>query len=97
MATIKQYALRLWRAHATVSRKLGVDVEWGALDKRVQTLSADVMLAGLVKVLTDKGLITDTELNQIYAQITNASFPALSVSIPAPQEGVTVPDPDLGT
>lgn len=97
MATVKQYTLRLWKAHATVSRKLGVDVEWGALDKRVQTLSADVMLAGILKVLTDKGVLTDTELNQVYAQITNASFPALPVGIPAPQEGVTTPDPDLGT
>lgn len=96
MATIKQYALNLWRTHATVTQKLGLEAVWGGLDKRAQILSTDVMLAGLIKVLTDKGVVTDSDLNAVYAAIRNADFPALPPAVSAPLDNETVPDPDLG-
>jgi uncharacterized membrane protein len=97
LATIKQYALSLWRVHASVARKLGVELEWGALDKRVQAMSTDLVLAGVVKALTDKGVLTDTELNTVFNQISRADLPPLSVNVHAPRESEKVPDPDLGT
>lgn len=96
MATVKAYALNLWRAHRTISRKLGLSVDYGSADVQVLVASSDVMLAGLVKVLTDKGLVTDAELNTVYTALANFTYPPLSTT-PAPEDGGTAPDIDLGT
>ena len=95
MATVKQYTLNLWRAHKTVCQKLGMDVTYGDPQERVRVISWDVMLAGLVKVLTDKVLVTDAELTAVFNAITSASFPPLPLVSP-PDFDQTVPDPDLG-
>lgn len=97
MATVKQYASNLWKVHASVLRKLGVDTAWGAAGKRAPILSTDVMLAGLIKALTDKGVLTDTDVNTVFTSITNAAFPSLPANVPAPVgDDQTMPDPDLG-
>lgn len=96
MATVKQYALQLWDTHKTVSRKLGQSVEWGSSEGRVAALGTDVMLAGLIKVLTDAGVITNAQLTQVYNAIANADFPPLPAMVPGPVDGETLPDPDLG-
>jgi hypothetical protein len=96
MATVKQYALNLWRAHRAVCRKLGADLSWGDSTERIRMLGSDVMLAGLIKVLTDKSLVTDQELDTVFTAITNADFPVLSPVI-APEPGLETPDPDLGS
>lgn len=95
MATVKQYTLSLWRAHRAVCRKLGTDVSWGDSSERVRAVSSDLMLAGLIKVLTDKGLITDQELNAVYSAITTADLPALP-PVGCPDTGQWPSDPDLG-
>lgn len=97
MATIKAYTLNLWRAHKTVAAKLGMDISWGDSQDRVRAISTDVMLATLIKALTDKGVLTDTELNALYTQVTNATFPTLP-PVPSPDldHGGVAPDPDLG-
>ncbi|MEH0574291.1 hypothetical protein QBA54_07305 [Streptomyces sp. B21-108] len=96
MATVKQYTLSLWRAHRAVCRKLGADLSWGDSTERIRMIGSDVMLAGLIKVLTDKGLVTDQELNTVFAAITNSDFPALSPVL-APEPGHETADPDLGS
>lgn len=95
MATVKQYALNLWRAHRTISQKLGLSVDYGSSDVQAMTASADVMLAGLIKILTDKGVITDGELTTVYTALANANYPLLYTT-PAPEDGATAPDIDLG-
>lgn len=96
MATVKQYAIRLWDVHKTISGKLGLSIEWGSSADRVPALTTDVMLAGLVKVLTDKGLLTDAELNAVFNSIASATFPPLPAVTPMPGDGVTAADPELG-
>lgn len=96
MATVKQYAISLWRAHRAVCRKLGADLSWGDPTERIRVIGSDVMLAGLIKVLTDKSLVTDQELNAVFTAITNADFPALG-PVSAPGPGQETPDPDLGS
>lgn len=97
MATIKQYTLKLWGVHKTVCYKLGMDVSWGDSSERVRVISTDLMLAGLVKALTDKGVLTDAEINSVFTAINNATLPALPpVERPDLDNGGQAPDPDLG-
>ncbi len=62
MATVKQYVTQIWDRQRVIGRKLGSDV--GRVDKqtRVLVLSIDVIIAVIVKVLVDKGVVTDAEL-----------------------------------
>lgn len=96
MATIKQYARNLWQVQRSVAQKLGVNIAWSQPDLRVVALSSDVCLATLIKVLTDKGVVTDPELQTAFNAVLNADFPKQTSSIPAPDENGDVPDPDLG-
>lgn len=96
MATIKAYARNLWNVHKIVSQKLGTDIRWGSSEARVAALTNDVCLAGIVKILTDKGLITDAELQAVFTTITNADFPRQPAIINAPGEDGVIADPDLG-
>lgn len=97
MATVKQYTANLWKAHKVVCRKLGMDVSWGDPGERVRVVSSDVMLAGLLKILVDKGVISDADLTAAYTAITNATFPVLPpVGYPNFAEGDVAADPDLG-
>lgn len=97
MATVKQYALNLWKAQKVVVRKLGMDITWGGPADRVRFISDDIMLAGLIKILVDKGVITDADLTSAYNAITNMAFPSLPV-VPRPDldGGGAADDPDLG-
>lgn len=96
MATVKQYTIGLWRAHRTVSRKLGLAADWGSLDQRAGVVSTDVMLAGLIKLLTDAGVITDAQLNAMYTAIAAADYPKLPSMVPNTEDGEPVAEPDLG-
>lgn len=95
MATIKQYAIQLWQTHKIVSRKLGADVSWGDISGRAGAMTESVMLAGLLKILVDKGVITNQDLTTAYTAITNADFPQLPNMV-LPVDGGTPPDPDIG-
>lgn len=96
MATVKQYTMNLWRVHRTVSRKLGLSVDWGSLDERAGVVSTDIMLAGLIKALTDNGVVTDAQLNAVYNAIASAEFPKLPAMIPNTVDGEALAEPDLG-
>lgn len=96
MATVKQYAMNLWRVHRTVSRKLGLAVDWGSLDQRAGVVSTDIMLAGLIKLLTDNGVLTDAQLNAMYSNIAAADFPKLPSMVPNTEDGEAVAEPELG-
>jgi hypothetical protein len=95
MASVKTYVQKLWTVHKTVSRKLGADVSWGSIDSRVNALTTDVIVACLVKTLTDKGLVTDAELQAVFNAVASADFPAQPNTV-EPVDGGSPPDPDLG-
>jgi hypothetical protein len=96
MATVKQYAKNLWGVHKIVALKLGVDITWGSQEKRVMAISNDILLAGLIKVLTDNAVITDAQLNAVYNAITSAAFPVQPSEVPGNQDGTQAADPDIG-
>ena len=97
MATLKQYARQLWITQRSVCEKLGVKIAWSSLEQRVLVISSDVNLAMLVKILTDKGVITDAELQAVATQVRNADFPPLVHFPPPDDDEFVTPDPDLGS
>lgn len=96
MATVKQYALQLWGAHKTIAQKLGMDVTTANTSTRVSALSEDVMLGTLIKVLVDKGLITNQDLTTAYNAVIAAQFPPLPSEVVVTSDSPPAPDPDLG-
>lgn len=96
MATLKAYTRNLWRVHRTVTAKLGLNVTWGVPEQRVLVIADDLMLAGLVKLLVDKGLITDAELNAMYSAVEALALPKQPAVVAAPSEDEAPADPDLG-
>jgi hypothetical protein len=95
VATVKQYTLNLWRFQKTVCRKLGMDPSRGTDAEKAQIISGNVLTAVLIKILTDKGVMTDAELNAAYTAVAGADFPVLRTVLPEPGEGEP-DDPDLG-
>lgn len=96
MATFKQYALKIWDTHRAVSQKLGADISTAELTDRVNAVTTDVILAGLVKALTDAGVITDAQLNAAYNAIKAAPLPPLPAVVTPTSDNPAGPDPDLG-
>ena len=96
MATLKQYARQLWQVHRATSEKLGLSIADSSLDERAVVVSTDLMTACLVKALTDKGVLTDADLNTVFTALSNASLPRLAPSVLRDEEGTPAPDPDLG-
>lgn len=96
MATLKTYARQLWGVQRAVCEKLGVQIAWAPLDQRAAVLSSDVTTAIILKLLTDKGIITDQELLTLANQVKAADIPPLAITVQANEDG-TMPDPDLGS
>lgn len=96
MATLKQYTRNLWQVHRTVAGKLGLNVTWGEPEQRVLVIADDVMLAVLLKLLVDKGLVTDAELNAAYNAAASAALPKQPPVVAAPGEDEAPAEPDLG-
>lgn len=65
MTTVKGYALSMRPALVAVSRKLGVDLSMEGQQPRVLLGAVVLLISGLVKILVDKGVLTDQEL-QVY-------------------------------
>ncbi len=98
MASLKTYTLQLWRTHRDFAEKLGLKLGWSQLGFRVIALSNDLILAVLIKTLTDKGVLTDQELNAAYTAARALDLPQLPSEVPAPEgDNSTVPEPDLGS
>lgn len=96
MATVKQYALKLWDIRTTVSRQLGSDIATADAATRAEAMASDVVTATVLKLLVDKGVVTDAQLNAAAAAIMGAAFPQLPVVVASSMDGGPVPDPDLG-
>lgn len=94
--TVKQYAIRLWDVRKSVSQKLGTDITTADISTRANALSSDVVTAVILKLLVEKAVFTDAELNQASNAVINANFAQLQPSIPSSMDGAPVPDPDLG-
>lgn len=96
MATFKQYTLKIWQAHRTVSARLGADVSAGSLAERAAALSADAMVGILIKCLVDNAILTDVQLNATLAAAQAVTYPPLPPGVTRTSDQPVVPDPDLG-
>lgn len=97
MAGLKVYATNLWKVQRAVCAKLGLQVASAPLSERALAVSGDILLGTLCKVLVDKGLVTDAELNAAFNAASTANIPPLAVSVTMPtQDGEIAPDPDMG-
>lgn len=95
--TVKQYAVRLWDIRVAVSRQLGSDVSVADIATRAEAMSSDVVTAVILKLLVDKGVFTDAQLNTAAQAIIGATFPQLPIVVASSMDGAgDVPDPDLG-
>ena len=73
MATVKQYVVNMRNAQQTVAMKLGSSLA----DKRSQVLVTSVLAiqAVLIKLLVDKGVVTDAELATALNTALNDTYP----------------------
>jgi hypothetical protein len=62
MASLATYVGQLWDRQRLIARKLGSNIGDADKPNRVLNKSLLVLLAVVVKTLTDKGVITDAEL-----------------------------------
>lgn len=96
MTTVKQYAVSLWGIRKAVCRQLGSDITYADIATRAEALAGDVVLATVLKLLVDRGVITDAQLNAAAGAVIGASFPQLQPAVASSMDGAPVPDPDLG-
>lgn len=85
MTTLKVYSGWLSQAAAAAARKMGFVVALADKESRVQARVTIGLIAGLVKLLVDKGVITDLEVQTLLAAYGGDSY------TPEPNEP---PNPD---
>lgn len=73
MASLKNYMRTLWDMQQTVCNALGMDLRRSSFEIRCLVIAIDAPAALLIKILVDKKLLTDIELNG-YVQAAR-SFP----------------------
>jgi hypothetical protein len=102
MATLKAYVTNIWSAQKTIYRKLSGgqsdDLKLMPFELRVAFLTVDVILGVILKALTDKGVLTDADLQAALTNATSASYPVQPVNTVRTDEdlGTVAPDPNLG-
>lgn len=97
MASLKTYALSVWRVQGTVSRKMGYDFRVADLPVRVMCASTSVMIGAVLRILFLKGVATDAELTSLFDNVQDADYPQLPYAPPnVPEDGTEIPPPDFG-
>jgi hypothetical protein len=98
MATVKVYAISIWKVQQAVSRKLGYDFRVADLPVRVMVASTSIMIGAVLRVLFLKNVVTDAELETLFTAVADADYPQLPHSPPqVPEDDSEIPPPDLGT
>jgi hypothetical protein len=75
MATLPQYLQKLRLMHRATARKVGLDLQNQDVGSRALAASAGAVIAVIVKTLTDKGVITDEDLDATWAQMEALTLP----------------------
>lgn len=90
MTTVKGYVLAIRPVLVAVSRKLGTDLSMEDQGVRVLLGTVVILLSGLAKMLVDKGVLDDQEL-QVYLNGIAADVYPPEPSAPTPlPPGITV-------
>jgi hypothetical protein len=82
VATVKQYGTRLWRAYRTLGRAMGVDLGSMPKETRVLVKATCAILGTLLKVLVDRNVVTDAQLEAGYAAAEVELYPDEPVDPP---------------
>jgi hypothetical protein len=97
VTTLKTYAGWINQAAAAVASKIGVSIAGASKTERVQARVTTGLIAGLVKLLVDKGVITDAEVQAALSIYGNDSYSTepIDPAIPtaAQPDDVTNPPP----
>jgi hypothetical protein len=74
MATVGQYLVQLQQAGGKMAGQMGVDVTRSMKSDRVVARATLGLLAVLIKLLVDKGVITDADLLTAYGAAGGGSY-----------------------
>jgi hypothetical protein len=86
VTTVRQYVLALQQKQDFLVGPLGTDVRRsGSVEMRALNLELLIFVGGLMKALTDKGLLTDAEIDNAINSTLNDGWPA--VPLDPPPEG----------
>lgn len=79
MATVGQYVTQLWTEQRKLAKRLGADL--GRADKPTRVLNmANLILAGIIiKVLVDKGVVTNADILSGIASARDEVWDDLSI------------------
>ncbi len=102
MATVKQWTDQLWQRQGMIAAKFGSDISTAPKTDRVLNRSLLLLLGLVVKVLIDKGVVTEVDLlsaldsarDDTYADLASVTAPPSPVptsgAVPVP---ATTPAP----
>lgn len=85
MATTKQYAKNVRDAMRTIARKMGLYVDSSDKTLRVVASAVAVPIGVLAKVLVDKGVVTDAELQAALNAAAADDYPEEPNDPPPPE------------
>jgi hypothetical protein len=86
MATVPEYAAMLRQAGRAVGAKMGVQLSAIGVETRVALRVVIGIIAALVKLLVDKGVITDEEIQTALGSSVAQEYPAEPVVPPDPPQ-----------
>ena len=89
MATVKTYVANMLDVEQRIARKLDSDISQLPKDLRVLNLAILLVVAVVVKTLTDQGVITDAQLQATLAAARDDSYPPEPAEPPPPPPGGT--------
>ena len=90
MAALGTYFGQLWSKQSALSKRLGAWLPGLGTEHRVILACSDAGLAVLLKLLVDKGLVTDADLQTAFGAATVADFAGVT---PQPDPGPSDPIP----
>jgi hypothetical protein len=91
VATLPQYLQRLRLMHRATAKKMGLSLQDQDATDRVLAASAGAVIAVIVKTLTDKGVITDADLEATWAEMEALTLPREPVQPVLEREPTYVP------
>lgn len=89
MATIKQYVTNMLDVERKVAWKLDADISQLSKEFRVLNLALLMVIAVVIKTLTDNGVITDAQLNAVLTAARDDSYTPEPIEFPPVPPGGT--------
>lgn len=87
MASVKQYVAAMLDVEQKIARKLDSDISQLSKEFRVLNLALLVVVAVVVKTLTDNAVITDAQLNAVLAAARDDAYQPEPSEPPPPSGG----------